>query len=217
MGAARYAKGAKRRADLIEAAADLLLDEGLASLSHRAVAARAGLPLATTTYYFTSAEELRDEALRYIAEVWAAQAVAVVEALPARIDAGQAARAVAGIIGADAPPQRMLLMYERYLEAGRHERLRSVVVAWNARLRDLVAEILKRADLPSDSGSAGLVLAIADGAAVTALAEGAAPEATVAAGLRRLLSLLGGSTSVGAEADQAPSGTAGPGGAMSSE
>lgn len=217
VGAARYAKGARRRAVLIEAAADLLLDEGLASLSHRAVAARAGLPLATTTYYFTSAEELRDEALRSIAETWAARAGAAVAALPTRIDAAQAARAIAGIIGADASPQRMLLMYERYLEAGRHERLRSVVVAWNARLRDLVAEILTRADLPCDGASAALVLAMADGAAVTALAEGAAPEAAVAAALRQLLALLDRPEPGAAAAGQDPSGTAGAGGAPSPE
>ena len=47
-GGIRTARGERRRQVLVQAAADLLLDEGLASLSHRAVAARAGLPLAAT-------------------------------------------------------------------------------------------------------------------------------------------------------------------------
>ena len=71
-GGARYARGVQRRAALIEAAADLLLEQGLAALSHRAVAARAGLPLAATTYYFASVDDLRDEALEHVADEWLA-------------------------------------------------------------------------------------------------------------------------------------------------
>jgi DNA-binding transcriptional regulator YbjK len=189
-GGARYARGAQRRGALIEAAADLVLEHGLAALSHRAVAARAGLPLASTTYYFASAEDLRDEALRHNAQRWRTRAEAVVEALPAQLDTEQAARAVGGIIGTDMSHEQMLLMYERYLEAGRHPRLRPLVTSWNAHFRDLVRQVLFRAGLPSDEAHAGLVLAVADGAAVTALAEGAAPDVPVTAALTRVLSTL---------------------------
>jgi AcrR family transcriptional regulator len=99
----RTARGERRRQVLVRAAADLLLDEGLASLSHRAVAARAGLPLAATTYYFDSVEDLRDEALQAVAQGWLERAGAVVDALPTRIGPVQAARAVAGVVGTDAP------------------------------------------------------------------------------------------------------------------
>lgn len=189
-GAGRYSRGAQRRSALIEAAADLLLEQGLAALSHRAVAARARLPLASTTYYFDSAEDLRDEALQHVAQGWAMRAATVVEALPARIDRTRAARAVVGIIGADASEQQLLLMYERYLEAGRHERLRPVVVAWNARLTELVQDVLRRAGLPSGADHAGLVLAVADGVAVTALAEGAPADRAVGTALGGLFALL---------------------------
>jgi DNA-binding transcriptional regulator YbjK len=175
---------------LIEAAAQLLLEQGLTAISHRAVAARAGLPLASTTYYFASADDLRDEALQHVAEQWGARAGAAVDALPAQLDAARAARAVGGIIGADAPSPEMLLMYERYLEAGRHQRLRPVIVAWNGHLRDLVREVLRRAGLPDDEDRAGLVLAVADGVAVTAMAEGAPPDSAVVAALEQLFSLL---------------------------
>ncbi len=186
----RYARGAQRRSVLIEAAADLLLEQGLTALSHRAVAARAGLPLASTTYYFASAEDLRDEALQHIAEAWSARAGAVVDALPTQLDPPRAAQAVVGIIGADAPSRQMLLMYERYLEAGRHERLRPVVVGWNHRLKQLVQEVLRRADLPAEENHACLVLAVADGVAVTALAEGRPPDVAVSEALDLVFSLL---------------------------
>jgi len=51
-------KGERRRQALVEAAADLILEEGIGAVRHRAVATRAGLPLASTTYYFDSLEHL---------------------------------------------------------------------------------------------------------------------------------------------------------------
>ena len=187
---AHYRRGAQRRHVLIDAAAEVLLEHGLAALSHRAVAARAGLPLASTTYYFSSADELREEALQHLAADWITRAADVVEALPARVDHAAAARAVVGIIGADAPPPRILLVYERYLEAGRHERLRPFVAAWNAQIKQLVHDVLHRAALPASEETAGLVLAVADGAAITALAEGTPAEVAVRTALGQVFSLL---------------------------
>ncbi len=47
-------KGERRRYALVSAAADLLCEGGFDAVRHRAVARRAGLPLASTTYYFFS-------------------------------------------------------------------------------------------------------------------------------------------------------------------
>ena len=187
---AHYRRGAQRRLVLIDAAAEVLLEHGLAALSHRAVAARAGLPLASTTYYFSSADELRDEALQHLASEWFTHARDLVDALPASIDRATAASAVVGIIGADAPPPRILLVYERYLEAGRHERLRPFVVAWNAQIKHLVHEVLVRAALPADDEVATLALAAADGAAITSLAEGSPVDVAVRSTLGQVFSLL---------------------------
>ena len=186
----RYARGSRRRAALVEAAADVLLEQGLTALSHRAVAARAGLPLASTTYYFTSSDDLRDAALRHVAESWSARATAVVDALPASVDHDRACRAVVGVLGIDAPAPQLLLVYERCLEAGRHPRLRPLVAAWNARLADLVREVLLRAGLPAGAGDVELVLGLADGVAMGALAEGRPADPAVRAALGRLLAVL---------------------------
>ena len=183
----RYARGVQRRDALVEAAAGLLVEQGFAAISHRAVAARAGLPLASTTYYFDSADDLRDAALHHVAGTWGLRADAVVDALPAHLDRAGAARAVVGVIGADRPGPEVLLMYERYLEAGRHERLRPVVAAWNARIRELVREVLRRAGQSADEDLARLVLAVADGVAITALAEGTPPDVAVVTALEQVL------------------------------
>ncbi|MFI8896360.1 TetR/AcrR family transcriptional regulator [Streptomyces paradoxus] len=64
-----------RRKALVQAAADLLLEVDGEELSHRRVAARAGLPLGATTYYFSSLEELREAALLRLTE-WMDEALA---------------------------------------------------------------------------------------------------------------------------------------------
>lgn len=168
----------------------MVLERGIAALSHRAVASRAGLPLASTTYYFASSDDLREEALRHIAQDWTARAAAVVDALPPELTTAQAQQAIGSIIGADSSHEQMLLIYERSLEGGRHPRLRPLVTSGNAHLQDLVRPVLARTTLPSDAATAELVLAVADGSAITALAEGAPPQMAVAAAVGRLLARL---------------------------
>src|SRR4051812_50083921 len=65
MTAATTPKGERRRAALVEAAAKLLVEGGFDAVRHRAVAERAGLPLASTTYYFDSLEDLVTAAVEH--------------------------------------------------------------------------------------------------------------------------------------------------------
>ncbi|MBK0422783.1 TetR family transcriptional regulator [Leucobacter sp. CSA2] len=57
-----------RRRAILEAATELIVESGAAALTHRAVAARAGVPLGSTTQYFASIDELRDSALQVLAD-----------------------------------------------------------------------------------------------------------------------------------------------------
>ena len=177
----------------------------MSAVTHRAVAGRAALPLAATTYYFASLQDLRDEALRHLADRWIERSRAVVRDLPPRLDdAEEVAGAVVGVVTGAAPPgatppEHLLVMYERYLDAGRHPRLRPLVVAHNDQLADLVGEVLRRGDLPRSAQDVRLALAVVDGALVTALAEGTPPEQTAATAL---VTLFG---RIGAPADAKPS------------
>ena len=65
MTAASTPKGERRRQALVAAAAQLLSEGGFDAVRHRAVAERAGLPLASTTYYFSSLDELIAAAVEY--------------------------------------------------------------------------------------------------------------------------------------------------------
>lgn len=59
-------KTAKRKALIIEAAAGLIVAEGIATLTHRKVAAAAGVPLGSTTQHFASLDDLKFHALEYV-------------------------------------------------------------------------------------------------------------------------------------------------------
>lgn len=62
------ASAQRRRAALLDAAAELAAELGAGAVTHRAVAERAGVPLSTTSYFFGSIEELVTEALRHSAQ-----------------------------------------------------------------------------------------------------------------------------------------------------
>ena len=56
--AGRAAQGAERRAVILAATVRILRSRGLAAVTHRRVAEEADVPLAATTYYFSSKDEL---------------------------------------------------------------------------------------------------------------------------------------------------------------
>lgn len=59
-----------RRREIVLAATELIVESGVGSLTHRLIAARAGVPLGATTQYFATLDDLRAEALSHlIAEV----------------------------------------------------------------------------------------------------------------------------------------------------
>lgn len=53
--------------DIGRAAAELIVEAGVGALTHRAVAARAGVAVGTTTRYFSTIGDLRRHALEYLA------------------------------------------------------------------------------------------------------------------------------------------------------
>jgi len=179
------ARGLRRRTLLLDAAAELLMTSGFAAVTHRAVAQHAEMPLSATTYYFESLDHLIEGAMRQLAERWLAGADAVVAKLPRQLDDPQALAealiqvAASGPAGESAVDSRTLLsLYERYVEAVRHPRLRPVVAEYNNRIEVLLGDVLQRCTSFRDETTgelrrtARLVLAVIDGALLRALAEG---------------------------------------------
>lgn len=186
-------RGQRRLPVLRRAAADLLLDEGFDALTHRALSARSGVPVASTTHYFPTVDALVLGATEELAERWVVQARAAVRALPARrTTATAAARAVVGVVlGPDPTAAGLAAFYERYVQAGRVPALREQVVALNAELRVLLAQALDRCGRRVPPGRAHLLMAALDGLVLTAVAEGADdPAAAAVRPLARLLDAL---------------------------
>jgi DNA-binding transcriptional regulator YbjK len=61
-------RGTARREALLDATLTLIGEFGADAVTHRRVAERAGLPLASTTYWFDSKEQLLTEALAHAAD-----------------------------------------------------------------------------------------------------------------------------------------------------
>ena len=62
----RYAKGELRRQEILAATVELISEEGIAAVTHRAVAARAGVAASAPSYFFPSIDELVAEAFRSV-------------------------------------------------------------------------------------------------------------------------------------------------------
>ncbi|MCX4525213.1 MULTISPECIES: TetR/AcrR family transcriptional regulator [unclassified Streptomyces] len=128
--AAAGAAGAARRYDperrqrIIDAAIRVVGAKGIAGLSHRSVAAEADVPLGSTTYHFTSLDDLLVAALRQANEAFAV----TLPAAPGEDLAGSLARLLGDLLSADRG--RAELEYELYLAALRRPALRPVAAQW---------------------------------------------------------------------------------------
>lgn len=161
---------------MIVAAAELLLEGGLESVRHRAVAQRAGLPLAATTYYFSSLEELVVSAVEYSARSELAVMRARVDDLDEEFDGLEtiADLIVDLLVGPDESPQdreHLVSRYERFVASARNPGLRAVHLRVRAELDELLTDVLLRSGRRIDPGQLRRLVAMVDGAIVSTLVE----------------------------------------------
>lgn len=170
-------KGERRRQALVAAAAELLLEGGFDAVRHRSVASRAELPLASTTYYFESLDDLIARAVEFSGNL-------ELDIMRGRIGdvthRRRAAEATVELIvdllvgepGDDATAQEQLIArYERFIASARHPELRAVQLRLRAQLDDLLADVLRRSGRVVRHEQLRRVVAIVDGAVVGALSE----------------------------------------------
>ncbi|MGI9126334.1 MAG: TetR/AcrR family transcriptional regulator [Mycobacterium sp.] len=185
-------KGERRRYALVRAAADLLCEGGFEAVRHRAVADRAGLPLASTTYYFASLDELIENAVEYLGAEEVAQLRARVQALPRRRrGADAAADVLVDLLAADPTREQLISRYERYIACARHPGLRGVERRLLKQRVDAVGEAMARSGRRSRSDMMTALLYSVDGAVVSALVdEGGEPRESVHATLVDVIDVL---------------------------
>ncbi|MEV4177209.1 TetR family transcriptional regulator [Nonomuraea sp. NPDC049709] len=139
------ARGKRRRATLLTAAVTLLTEGGFAAVTHRAVAQRANLPLAATTYYFTSRDQLLAEAFAQLVETELATTRTWITHHGLTTLTDQIATA---------DRTRQLGLWELYVHAGRDPALQHIARRWTDGCVHLIATAL---DLPETNPRARLL------------------------------------------------------------
>ena len=170
-------RGAARRRILLDATVRVIGRGGIAAVDHRAVAAEAGVPLGSTTYYFDSKDDMVARALEHVAEREA-------ERLRAESDGGTLD------VGPELLPERLaeividvwagdrvtlLAQYELYLESARRPDLRPAAERWDAAYRDFLRHALERLGTPDPNRRARLLCAGLDGLLLDHVATGSDP------------------------------------------
>jgi DNA-binding transcriptional regulator YbjK len=188
----RQERSRARREALLRAAISLLAEGGARALTHRAVAARAGLPPASTTYYFATIQELTDEALAlHVADRVAELEDLVSGVLSTSGDGGsveEVGERVAEAL-ADRTGDVLIAQFEIYLEAARNPKLRPTVAEALANFEQFTALALKTLGVRDPEGAAPMFVAMIDGFALHRVARPRPRDEEIAL-LRRALRAL---------------------------
>ncbi|WP_083666686.1 TetR family transcriptional regulator [Saccharomonospora sp. CUA-673] len=170
MTSASTPKGERRRHALVTAAAELLAEGGFDAVRHRAVAERAGLPLASTTYYFDSLDDLVAAATEHHGRGELAKGRARLDALSTEhrgLDT-VVELVLDQLLGEDPAHDAVLLRYERLVATGRRPYLRPLMRTLSGELRELLAEIFVKSGIETDARRIEQMIAVVDGAVVNA-------------------------------------------------
>ncbi|MFF4584707.1 TetR/AcrR family transcriptional regulator [Streptomyces sp. NPDC001388] len=145
----------ERRQRIIDAAIRVVGRKGLAGLTHRSVAAEADVPLGSTTYHFTTLDDLMTAALRQANEGFAKVIASRGGLSDPRADLPAE---LAGWLGEWLAGDRtgVELEYELYLAALRRPALRPVAAEWADELAALLAP-------RTDPATARALVALMDG------------------------------------------------------
>jgi DNA-binding transcriptional regulator YbjK len=152
-----------RRDALARAAIEVVAEVGIGRATHRAVAARADLPLGATTYYFPSLDALIGAGLEHATEALQADLNAWANRLRTSSDLAATLAGLAEECLADR--RRAQIEYELYVAAARDAALRPLATGWLDGMRELLLPHVGLA-------AANAVSALLDGAILQSLVSG---------------------------------------------
>lgn len=202
MTAAVTPKGVRRQYALVTAAAELLCEGGFEAVRHRAVARRAGLPLAATTYYFSSLDDLIVKAVEHVGALEAQQLRERVAGLSRRRRAAEATVDVLVdlLVGDDPSPgdepgsqvnEKLISRYERYIACARQPALREVQRRILQQRTDAVVKVVERSGRSVRAELVPALVCAVDGAVVAALVDdGDGPRSAARATLIDVIDVL---------------------------
>jgi DNA-binding transcriptional regulator YbjK len=166
------ARGERRRRAILDATLALVGREGTAAVTHRAVAAEAGVPLAATTYYFDSKEELIREALAAAAGSDEETLGRLAPTLERVTDVDPFVAALLELVDLWLGIGRTTLIahYELCLEAARRPELEELARRWTDVHVEALAPALERVGASEPEQAAWILVTALDGMLVDVLA-----------------------------------------------
>jgi AcrR family transcriptional regulator len=194
MGMPPSRKGARRKAEIIDAALRIIGRDGILEVSMRAVAVEASVPLGTVTYYFSNKEELIEAAFLRHTQRETARVVAAITRLGGLTQA-DLARGLADFViqGLTEYREQLVTEYQFLNAPARHESLQRASTAWLQSLSAHLEERLAAFSSSNPKTDAKLILSVVSGLEVDHLSAPLRPadERAIRAVLERLFRGLG--------------------------
>lgn len=170
-------RGLARRAELLNAAIEIVGERGIAAATHRAIAARAGVPPSTTSYFFESIDELLATAMRERLN----EHIEILRGLTATIEASGLTAGghsvddladAAAVLVMSAPRTHTVAQFETYMLASRDNTYSEYAAEMFDAFEALVAAGLKVAGASDPRAGARAIVALTDGLMLQHLARG---------------------------------------------
>lgn len=130
------------RGAILEAATEIIAEQGVAALTHRAVAARAGVALGSTTKHFASIADLRESSLRMLSDEIDASIDAIEEKLAAGSDIAETLAAEMREFFQDTRQSHAAVAL--FAAAAADPGLNWLATRWSERLAELLAPQVRR-------------------------------------------------------------------------
>lgn len=118
-----------RRERIARAAIDVVAEHGVEGLTHRRVAAAAGVPLGSTTYHYATLDDLLAAGLEAAAAESARELKSWGESLAGRDLVDATTDLIVGVMRSNR--ERIAVRYELYVAALRRPRLRPISTEWS--------------------------------------------------------------------------------------
>ena len=166
-------RGAARRREILEATLRVIGRGGLAAVDHRTVATEAGVPLGSTTYYFSSKDDMVSQTLNHVADQEAERLAAARLSLEGA-EAAEVPERLIDIVmsGVTIDRVELLAQYQLYLESARREDLRPAAQRWDQAYAELYELALQKAGSPDPAGRGRLLCLSLDGLILQHMAMG---------------------------------------------
>ncbi len=164
--ATHRASGQARRTALLEAAVEVIAEQGVAGATHRSIAARAGMPTSTSCYFFSSLDDLIAAALQVVGD----RIVTRVDAVTAQVAGTELGpqEAIDRFVDAvmSEPEVDTVAQFEIYLECARRPRLQATAHQIMASIERGAEASLHALGIAQADERAPVVVALLDGLAL---------------------------------------------------